>query len=301
MHAAESRGAALASRLDPLAYIDDKRGRSEALYVAVLDGTSISDPEPVRFSCDPENWAHGQATCESSAKDIISDRISVPARAAIVPLLDCLPACMAHDFCNPEDPDAVGDDSSLFAVTLQQWRACVPRMVRCTLACMLPPSSLDPRLASGAFAVAKDEGRDRFIGDRRPLNSRERSIARAHLPYFPRLRRLIFGKSLYEVPRSRVTTQVIRPRIPRSWIDHLDDDTWDVVDFAQIGMTAIVWGDVNAVYTLECAHRRQLLCERTLPTDSGTARSRSQRRLDVKTLTIWSFSVFLQLSDVRLA
>ena len=27
----------------------------------------------------------------------------------------------------------------------------------------------------------------------------------------------------------------------------------------QIGMTAIVMGDVNAVYTLECAHRRQLL------------------------------------------
>ena len=35
-------------------------------------------------------------------------------------------------------------------------------------------------------------------------------------------------------------------------------------DYCQIGMTAIVMGDVNAVYTLECAHRRQLLAARAL-------------------------------------
>ena len=103
--------------------------------------------------------------------------------------------CVAHDFCNPQNPDALGDDSSFFAVTQQQWRACVRRMSRCGLACILPPSALDPGLASGAFAVATDENRDRFIGDRRPLNSRERSIGRAHSPYSPRLRRMIFGKS----------------------------------------------------------------------------------------------------------
>ena len=100
-----------------------------------------------------------------------------------------------HDFRNPEDPDALSDDSSSFAVTQQQWRACIRRMSRCNLACMLSPSSLDPRLASGAFAVAKDESRPRFVGDRRPLNSRERSIGRAHLPHCPRLRRLISRKS----------------------------------------------------------------------------------------------------------
>ena len=81
---------------------------------------------------------------------------------------------------------------------------------------------------------------------------------------------------LYEVPPSRVTKQVIGPRIPRSWLEHLDDDNWDVADtgisvepvseseYCQIGMTAIVMGDVNAVYTLECAHRRQLLAARAL-------------------------------------
>ena len=52
-------------------------------------------------------------------------------------------------------------------------------------ACILPPSSLDPRLASRAFAVAKDEGRDRLIGDRRPLNRRERSIRTRALALLP--------------------------------------------------------------------------------------------------------------------
>ena len=42
-------------------------------------------------------------------------------------------------------PDALGDDSSFLAVTQQQWRACVRRMLRCKLACILPSSCLDPR------------------------------------------------------------------------------------------------------------------------------------------------------------
>ena len=55
------RGAALASSLYPLAFSGDQRGRCKALFSAVLNGTAISDPEPVRFSCDPENWSYGQA------------------------------------------------------------------------------------------------------------------------------------------------------------------------------------------------------------------------------------------------
>ena len=101
------RGAALASRLDPPALSGDKRGRSKALFYAVVNGTSISDPEPVNFSCDPENWAYGQATSESTAIDIISARISFSTRAAIVPLLGWLPARVAHDFCNPDNSGAL--------------------------------------------------------------------------------------------------------------------------------------------------------------------------------------------------
>ena len=84
-------------------------------------------------------------------------------------LLDWLPARVADDSCSCEDPDAHGDDSLFFAVT-QQWRAYFPRMLRRTLACMLPS--------------AVDECRDRFIEDNRPLNSSERNIGCAHLPYY---------------------------------------------------------------------------------------------------------------------
>ena len=125
------RGAAFASRLDPLACSGDTRGRSKALFFAVLNATFISDPEPVNFSCDPENWSCGEATSDSTARGVISARISFPACAALAPLLDWLPACVAHDFCNLEDPDALGDDSSFLAVTLlfaecyvAGWPAC---------------------------------------------------------------------------------------------------------------------------------------------------------------------------------
>ena len=178
----------------------------------------------------------------------------------------CFPQLWRSTFCNSEDLDAPCDESSFFAVTQQQWRACVRRMLCCKLACILPLSSLDPRLASGAFAVVKDEG------------SRERSIGRAHLPYCPRLRRMMFRKS-----------EMVQTTL-RSWLEHLDGETWDLVDsddieswvsqdlletcasfepvseldYCQMGMIAIVMGDVNAVYTLECAHRRQLLGARAL-------------------------------------
>ena len=88
---------------------------------------------------------------------------------------------------------------------------------------------------------------------------------------------------LYEVPASRVAKQVIRDRITRSWLSNSDDESWDLVGpdeidswitqdllharasiesiseqgCSQIGMTAIVMGDVNSVYTLECSLRRQ--------------------------------------------
>ena len=165
---------------------------------------------------------------------------------------------------------------------------------------MLPPSSLDPRSASGA--LAKDESRDRFIGDRRPLNSRERSIGRAHLPCCPRLRSMILGEigdgAVYNSRHQGLYLLVRSSSITRgetgdwsshswSWVEHLDAQNLDVVDteieswvsqdllktcasvelvseldYCLMGMTAIVMGDVNAVYTPEC-HRRQQLAARS--------------------------------------
>ena len=98
----------------------------------------------------------------------------------------------------------------------QQWRACVRDLL---------------------FAVAKDESRDRIIGDRRPLIQ--------PLPYCPRICRLILGPSetvqttsrdtkdcfFYwcEVPASRVSRQVIGPLISRSWLANLEDESSDLV------------------------------------------------------------------------
>ena len=140
----------------------------------------------------------------------------------------------ARFFCNAEDPNALGDDFSFFPMTQHQWRACVRRLPRCKLACVLPPSSVDSTSASGAFAVAKNENRDRFIGERHRLNCCERSMGLAQLPCCPRLRRMILDKSetvqisfghtkdcfyLYEVPPPRVTKQVIGFAFPEAGLN----------------------------------------------------------------------------------
>ena len=87
---------------------------------------------------------------------------------------------------------------------------------------------------------------------------------------------------LYGVAASRVAKQVIGSRIRRSWLENLDDESWNLVGideiesritqdlfkarasvseqgYCQIGMTAIVMGDVSAENTLKCVHRRHFL------------------------------------------
>ena len=60
----------------------DKRDRSNVLFYATCNGASISDPDSVNFAFDPESWVYDKVTSESTAKDIISARISFVARAA---------------------------------------------------------------------------------------------------------------------------------------------------------------------------------------------------------------------------
>ena len=133
---------------------------------------------------------------------------------------------------------------------------------------------------------------------------------------------------MYEVPLSRVAKQVIGPRIPRCWIEHLDDENWDLVDTdeteswvsqhllktcasiepvseldnCQIGMAAIAVGDVNAVHTLECVHCRKLLAARALNEQSllirGLPCSRTRTFGDVCIDDFVILSV-LQFSDVH--
>ena len=54
-------------------------------------------------------------------------------------------------------------------MTEQQWRGCELRKLRCSLACTLPRSALEPRLVSGAFPVANDEHHDIFKGTQAPI------------------------------------------------------------------------------------------------------------------------------------
>ena len=111
-------------------------------------------------------------------------------------------------------------------------------VLRCKLACAVPPTLLKPRLASRTFGVSKDESRCKFLGDRRPMNSRERSTGRAHLPHCSRLRRLILRTSetiqitmratncfhLYEV-----LARVCRDKGSESWLAILKDESLDVL------------------------------------------------------------------------
>ena len=112
------RGAALASRLDPLAFSGDKRGRCKALF------SLCSTEQPSQI----QNQSKFRATQRTrhTDKPLRVDRKRYHLRSYQLPRSCCncsaarLAFRMAHDFCNPEDPDALGDDSSFFAVTQQQ-------------------------------------------------------------------------------------------------------------------------------------------------------------------------------------
>ena len=83
------------SRLDPLALSGDERGRCKALFFAVLDRTSTSDPETVNFFWRPREL--GLRTH--------------PFRVD----------CKRYHLRSYQLPRSC-DDSSFFAVTQQQWR-----------------------------------------------------------------------------------------------------------------------------------------------------------------------------------
>ena len=126
---------------------------------------------------------------------------------------------------------------------MSEWRCAVRRMARCGLAVALPANSSPAGLAAGAFAVTKDSDADRFIGDRRPMNAQEQMPGPVRLPYAPRLRRLFVppGRGLwggrrdlsncfylYKVESERLRRQVVGPRVPRAWLEQLEDEALDM-------------------------------------------------------------------------
>ena len=151
-------GAAPASRLDPLTLSGDKRGRSKALLFAVLNGTSIPDSDLVSCSCDPANWACRRSTSETSAKDITSARISFSSRAAILPVLDWLPRRVAHAFLQSKELRRVWLRLLILCCD-STTVACLCSQNATVQASLHTATFLSGTIqASGAFAVAEDEG-----------------------------------------------------------------------------------------------------------------------------------------------
>ena len=182
---------------------------------------------------------------------------------------------------------------------MSEWRALCRRMLRSGLGKKNHPASSPSHLSGGAFSVPKDLDRDRCIGDRRPCNGTERLNGKCHLPWAPRLRRIILPSdcvirinfvTFRIVPtltvwmKKRLDRQVLGLRDPVSWFRNLDDTSIDLLPldgfepwvssdlvqnpsqetvdprrYCQVAVAAVIMGDSNAVYALEAAHGRQLL------------------------------------------
>ena len=281
-----SRAAEEACCTSPLEFSRDKRGRLRELLANIVNRIPPSlDFGSLQFSAGPAHWSYdGGPQRPAGALRIQSARIA-PDPACVVSLDDWPLKSIAHSV---NSPAATGEPNapSFFKVSMSQWRSVVRRMVRCKWAVALPSDTWPVQLSGGAFAVPKDADRDRLICDRRPQNSQEPAVSCVLLPFCPRLRRLILQQSqalgVHIVDRSHWHTQVTGPRIPASWLHHIEDDTCndtsqDVLELwwepdlrqssgsdephdghRQSAAVGVMMGDTSAVSVLEMAHRRLL-------------------------------------------
>ena len=148
--------------------------------------------------------------------------------------------------------------------------------------------------------------RDSFIGDHRPRNGTERLIGKCQLRWVPRIQRHMLpsdcvirinfrdvsdyhnacgvNKNDYsgkcwvrelrcpglEIWTMRVSTccllMVFEPWISSDLVQNPIQKAVDPRRFCQIAVAAVIMGDLNAVYAVEAAHRRQLLSVGSLRT-----------------------------------
>ena len=278
-----------ASRTAPMRDDGDPRGRTQALLAELLGEV----PAPRGQAWD----VYAAAGATTTAKDLIAERLALPEQAVVLRLRPWLSPETAAAWSAPGE-HSEDAPRGYFAASQTEWRAVARRLVRCGLGRLLPEDSCPPGLAAGAFAVAKDVSTDRLIGDRRPMNAGEQQPARVRLPYAPRLRRLRLrpGEALwvakrdlsncfyqFEVEPDRLSRQVVGPRLPRSWFEHLEDesrdrelggDRWHAADlgavgpgagealgdgFCQLALAGVMMGDLGAVAVIQEAHTRMLL------------------------------------------
>ena len=102
------RAADSASRISPLSFDGDKRGRMRQFYEAVAsDQKFLWSDASLRLLADPRatpylgpNLPLGAKT--SSTCPVVVNRMSMPRKAAVVPLDDWLPPCLVSAWNHPE-------------------------------------------------------------------------------------------------------------------------------------------------------------------------------------------------------
>ena len=121
----------------------------------------------------------------------LAARLSIPKRAAQIPIDDWLLESTRELWNNPDLEDQSGEAvHGYFPVSVPEWRASLRKMHRAGLAITMPSNTRDPSLAAGAFTVRKNVDKDRLIAYCRPGNSKERQVGLCLLPYGPRLHRI---------------------------------------------------------------------------------------------------------------
>lgn len=229
-------------REEPLCFTGDKRGRAEELLISILTGKS-AHARHAGEEGDLASWWYTPPRSERTSVPFIARRLAIPKKAAFVQVEGYLDQELREAFNRPDSkpPENEPPPRGFFRVDMTEWRSAARKMVRSGLAALLPACTTEPHLSAGAFCVRKSETEDRFIGDRRPQNFVERQVRKPFLPYAPRLRRLrlrpgevalIYARDLrhcfyvYGVGEERLARQVIGPRIPRSWLTSLEEESW---------------------------------------------------------------------------
>ena len=153
--------------------------------------------------------------------------------SAVVPLDDWLPPSLISAWNHPDCVVSGGPVAPrFFDVNMAEWKALCRRMLRSGLGRKFIQRHVLLVSLVEHLPFHKDLDRDRFIGDLRPRNGTERLIGKNHLPWAPRLRRLMPPSNCvirihfrdvsdcyyaYSVDEERFQRQVLGPRVPVCW------------------------------------------------------------------------------------
>ena len=239
------------SRMRPLAFQADKRGRLQDLYDRVVGTTHADGPAHFASAPDFDQFPSGYAYTSphrEALRPVVGSRLAMPEKACTVQLSRWIHPETAALFSAP--PLSLPEDqppTGCFVVAMREWRAATRRMVRTEVGALIHANVLPDfgedlaqlRLPAGVLAEVKDSERDRFIADRRPINSFEKSVGKTLLPYAPRARRIIIphqrklwgvirdAKNFYfllKVEDARLARQVVGPRVPKSWFIDIENE-----------------------------------------------------------------------------